>query len=394
MKKEWGLSIFLALATFGTVKVLLESPLSEHYRIFTTASKMLWDKSNPYGFDFHSVGLWFYSPTCGMFFFSLFAYLPPLVGLLIYSVISILLFLYASKKMLNWAGLKANTQWYYFFSSIAIYQALIAAKVETIMVSIIMICISTLFETSENKKPRHLLASFLLGMILVWKFQPAPIIGLIIPILLFRMKTIQPIIFLALSILFWHFLPATWLGLDHFNQFLKDQNDTLSSFMLRDYLLFDHFYKFLNAIQIPLSFKENLSISIIFGSLSFIKVMQSLIKKESLIELVTLAAALGSIFIIAFSPLSQNNGSIFWVPTLLYGLLQTQKIETPPIFRKFIFFTFCVFAFAYSDLIPESLRIWLRSYSIKSVLLVVLGLIWIFKPMKPKLEIPSHSSHS
>jgi hypothetical protein len=382
IKKHWGLSIFLTLAIFGTLKVIMENPLSEHYRIFTTAGRMLWDKTNPYGFDFHSVGLWFYSQTCGMFFFSLFAYLPPMLGLSLYSTFSVFIFMHASNKFADWSGLGANTQWYYFFSSIAIYQALIAAKVETIMISILMICIPIFFEKSNRQNLRSLLAPFFSGMVLVWKFQPAPILGLLAPILIFRMKKIQPLILLGLSIGFWHFLPMTWLGADLFNLFLKTQNETLSSFIPRDFLLFDHFYKFLNAIHITLTLYQYLMIGFVFASLSIIKVMVCLFKKETLVEMVTLATALGSIFIIAFSPLSQNNGSIFWVPALVYGLVQSQKSDIKPLFRKFMFFCFFVFVFAYSDLIPQDLRIWLRSYSIKSVLLVLLGLIWIFKPIQ------------
>ncbi len=80
LRTRLGLVAFVVASLIALVRVALERR-SEHYFLFTQAADLLWAGENPYGRELGTpIGLWFYSPACGMFFFKLFSWIQPKLG--------------------------------------------------------------------------------------------------------------------------------------------------------------------------------------------------------------------------------------------------------------------------------------------------------------------------
>ena len=379
LTKNWGLLAFWFMSAFGLFKVMMEHPLSGHYRIFTGAARLLWARQDPYEFDFQSVGYWFYSQSCGMFFFSWFAFLPPALGLFVYSLFSILIFYWALRRFLRWAGSESLIQPIYFFSSVAIYQALLAAKVETVMVSVILLSMTLYFSDRERRTLLDLGISILLGAILEWKFQPAPILGLLSVVLVIGRKNWIPVLAVPVAALFWHYLPMVWLGQELFQNLLTHQTHSLGEFISTSYSHFDNLYKFLEAIHLPVTFHQSLILSALVGVTFFLRTLIGVLRKEEGITQAGRALMLGSVFIMTLSPLAQNNASIFLVPVIWYALVCRQRARSFR-WKRIAILGFLVFlSFAYSDLVPHFAREFLRDYSLKSVVTLLFAYLCFFE---------------
>jgi hypothetical protein len=389
LQKNWGLLAFWFMSAFGLFKVMMEHPLSGHYRIFTGAARLLWAKQDPYEFDFQSVGYWFYSQSCGLFFFSWFAFLPPALGLFIYSLFSILIFYWASMRFLKWSGSETLLQPFYFFTSIAVYQALLAAKVETVMVSVILLSVTLFFSYRDKRTLLDIGISILLGAILEWKFQPAPILGLLSVVLILKRKNWVPVIGVALSALIWHYLPALWLGQDLFQNFLGHQTRSLGDFISTSYSHYDNLYKFLDSVHLPISFRQSLILSALVGVTFFVRTLIGALRKEEEITQAGRALMFGSVFIMTLSPMAQNNASIFLVPVIWFALLRTRNSDAPKWHRSSHYFFLVFLSFAYSDLVPKAAREFLRTYSLKSVVILLFAYLCVFE----RSRVGSRSSH-
>jgi hypothetical protein len=378
LSTHFGSVLFFLMALAGTIRVMLERPVSGHYRIFTGAARVLLDRMDPYEYDFKSVGYWFYSPSCGLFFFSLFSWMPDLVGLFLYTVISIFAIHASARLFLNHFShdhhshewIKRRIQWALAFLSIPLYQAVIAAKVETIMMA------AVLFSMVRWHRKQYGWASLILGLILDWKFQIAPIAGLVGIILFLERKTIRPLIYLGLSTVFWHFLPALYLGWDRLQELFHHQSASLGAFIAEAYASFDNLFRFLQELGWNLSFSDSLIVTGIAALISVILVGFNYRKTQGkqMHLILLMAISLGSIFCIGFSPLNQNNASILGTPVFIFAALWMADPHHRSM--KWITMTFILlFHFSYSDLMPADLRTVLRLYSMKSVLILIYGMI-------------------
>lgn len=375
------------MAIAGTIRVMLERPVSGHYRIFTGAARVLLQRMDPYEYDFQSVGYWFYSPSCGLFFFSLFLWLPDLVGLFLYTAFSIFAIHASVRYFLNYFShdhqshdsIRLRIQWALAFLSIPIYQAVIAAKVETIIIA------AVLFSMVRWQRKQYGWASLILGLILDWKFQIAPIAGLVGIILFLERKTIRPLVYLGLSTLFWHFLPALYLGWDHLQELFHHQSASLGGFIAEAYAGFDNLFRFLHELGWNLSLQDSLMVSgfaaLISVFIVWFSYRQLQGKRIHLIYL--MAICWGSIFCIGFSPLNQNNASILGTPVFIFAGLWMADRHHPKM--KWVTMAFILFFnFSYSDLMPVNLRTLLRLYSTKSVLILLYGMILQRKVLEAK----------
>jgi hypothetical protein len=378
IQANFGTILFFLMAIAGTIRVMLERPVSGHYRIFTGAARVLLERMDPYEYDFKSVGYWFYSPSCGLFFFSLFSWLPDLVGLFLYTALSIFAIHSSLRFFLNHLAhdhhaqeeLKRRIQWALAFLSIPLYQAVIAAKVETIMVAAVLFCMV------RWQRKQYGWASFILGLILDWKFQIVPIAGLVGIILFLERKTLRPLIYLGLSTVFWHFLPAIYLGWDRLQDLFQHQSASLGEFIRKAYADFDNLFRFLKELGWNLSLQDSLVVSgmaaLFFSFLVWFGYQRNQGKRSHRVYL--MAIALGSIFCIGFSPLNQNNASILGTPVFIFAALWMANRHHPRM--KWVSLTFILlFHFSYSDLMPANLKTVLRLYSIKSVLILVYGMM-------------------
>ena len=270
------------------------------------------------------------------------------------------------KKTLQEIRSDTDLQWALAFSSIPLFQAVIAAKVETIMMSIV------LFSIVQWKKEKFLLSSILLGMALNWKFQPAPMAALVGIVLLIQSKSLKAFLSLGLSFVLWTFLPSLFLGLNRVLEFMHHQQVTLGAFIQDAYGGFDNIFRFLNQVGHGVSFRGTLILSAVFAALfGIIVVLNAFRGKREGTEVdfknqILIALSLGSAFCVGLSPLGQNNASILGLP-ILFLAVQVLTEKRSSVQKGFTIFFLAVFLFSYSDLVPEAARVWLRSYSIKSV---------------------------
>jgi len=251
-----------------------------------------------------------------------------------------------------------------------LYQGLIAAKLETIMMA------GVLFSMVRWHRKQYGWASLILGLILDWKFQIAPMAGLVGILLFLERKTIRPLVYLGLSVVFWHFLPAVYLGWNPLQELFHHQSASLGAFIIEAYASFDNLFRFLTESGWKLSLKESLVLSgitaLIFSALTMFSHFRNNGKRTHLTQL--MAISLGAIFCIGFSPLSQNNASILGMPVFIFASLWMTDRQQPKM--KWITLAFMLlFHFSYSDLMPAGLRTVLRLYSVKSVLILIYGLI-------------------
>jgi hypothetical protein len=385
----FGTVFFSVMALAGLIRVMLERPVSGHYRIFTGAARLLQEGRDPYGFDFQTVGNWFYSPACGLFFYSLFSWMPDLIGLFLYSLISVLAFYFSLRYFMREIGHDAaRIQWALAFVSIPVYQGLLAAKIETIMMSLFLVGVVGWLRS------RYLWSSLLLGFLMEWKFQIAPMAGLLgLWLLLFR-RTVRPLVFLMGFAALWHWLPAMFLGWEHLQALLHHQKESLGGFVAESFANYDNLFRFLKETGWKLSFAHSLVVSALSAAaLAMMVVWGYFRKEESRVEwMPLLAIALGAVFCIGFSPMNQNNASILGTPVFVFSALII--MESGASVMKFGTILFLLlFHFSYSDLMPEKLRLVLRAYSLKSVLVSAYGaamVAWVFRGrMTSPEEVPS-----
>ncbi|RYZ67496.1 MAG: hypothetical protein EOP05_17665, partial [Proteobacteria bacterium] len=195
---NWGLFALVVATVVGFINVA--RPRNQlHYIIFSGGAESLWRGVTPYGNDFGTgLGWYIYSPSCGLFFYGLFSWMPFGLGLFLYMAVSIPIFLYGLKSFLEACvpsyrdQFHSNSwlQWmpvgnfpeanrrdfnlFWFWASYCVLGCLTADKLELIIVGV------TLFNLSLMIRNKHIwLAAFLWAMMTNWKLQPLPLVGLI-----------------------------------------------------------------------------------------------------------------------------------------------------------------------------------------------------------------------
>ena len=384
LKKNGGTFLFCLFSLAGLIRVMLERPVSAHYQLFTTASRWLWSGQCPYGVEFHLAGYWFYSPSCGLFLFGAFAFFPLLVGLFLYSLISIASYFFALRYFARTIGAGGRVlEIALALSSVPVFQGLIAAKLETIIAAILF------FAAGEWLSRRYLVGALLFGMILDWKFQPAPMAGLLILALLLARRAWLPAVFTGGAVMIWRWAPATLFGFTGLGALLSRQKETLQAFVAEAYSNFDNFFHFSAALGLRLSLGVSLLISLIAGVGMAIHVWCRWRRGKDFASQVEACLGLGSWFCLLFSPLGQNNASILGGPFFLWtaGALVMNRAGR----MQFLLVGALIASlFMYSDLIPEALRVWARSNSIKTLALMIQGLIVTFVRFEgdPEVVVP------
>ena len=190
-------------------------------------------------------------------------------------------------------------------------------------------------------------------------------------VLILVRKSWVPVLGVPIAAAIWRYLPALWLGWDRFQDFLSHQTRSLGDFISTSYSHYDNFFKFLDSIHCPITFKQTLILSGGVGLSFFVRMIYGVFKKEPIKIQVTRALMLGSVFIMTLSPMAQNNASIFLVPVFCFALMMRRSPKSA-FWKQRLILGFLVFlSFAYSDLVPHAARDFLREYSLKSVFTLI-----------------------
>ncbi len=371
--------VFWPLVLLGLWKLTDPRHLG-HYAVFTTAARRFWNGQSAYGSDFGGgVGFYFYSPSCAMFLFRPFASLPDQVGAVLYMGLSVLVFVWGAK--LWFARLKVDRKRFDTFLVLvapAMYAALLASKVELLMVGMVFCALAT-------ARSRPVVAGVVLGILVNWKFQPIPTALLMsLALYLTDRKLVALRFFSGVVAGFVGFsvLPLVFLERLFLLSEMQLWRESLSGFVAESYFHFDTIYKFLyQNFDWIVPYGWTRIFAVVLGALlalllygRFRPVTDHQTPQRQNAALV-LAAAFGGFFTVLASPLHQNNALIHlaygavWI-VLLYGgdfwrgHWSRQKVTVVALWG-FI-------ALAYSDLMGKTLRFWFVDHALKPVAVLVL----------------------
>lgn len=375
LRSHWGFVFFCLISLLAWVR-LLRQVLPGHYRIFVGAGDALWAGVNPHGTDFGTgVGYWFYSPTCGMFFYKFFSWFPEKLGMSLYMLLSWAVLVYGIQHFFKHSrAFPLRTTHHvpqFFWIAIAppILTAILATKLEIFMTGILLLSVSWI-----ALRKHLLLASFLLSMILNWKFQPLPSIGLVVLAAVFVDRNWKLPVFLIAGSAFWFMLPVLVKGPAFIQDVYREWNVGLSAFVREAWPNFDNLYSFLqNALGLSLTYEYVQALSMVAGIAFAVALGVWMFRRRhearesSYPDACLLAVALGSVYTVVFSPLSQNNSTILLAPAWagFAFLISGENQRWRSIFRGYGIFWFAVMALAYSDIVPHSLRENFRHWGIK-----------------------------
>lgn len=413
LKNHWGFAILSLVSLLSLIKLLLQK-VPGHYRVFTGAGRALWNGRDPYGSSFDTgVGYYFYSPTCALTVFGPLSHLPEKLGLVVYMAGSWALFAWGARKLANAFALSpARMQWFWALIAAQMAGGILASKLEVAIVGLMMGAVAMLADSggprglissrglpgaADRPEPTSLalprptstfkpiaLAALILAAILNWKFQPLPVVGLIV---LARLITLRdwrfPLLLLA-SLAFWSALPYLFFAPDFVATIHQHWNTTFTAFVRESVLNFENVFAMVRRVfNLVLTFEVTQLISVAAGvALAAVVAARALNvihrREDDLARRDTelLALALGTMFVTAFSPLGQNNALILYAPLLMTALIrldQAKSSRDQKIWRWVLGIACAVMILAYSDLVPKSLQGTLRALSVKSLACLGLG---------------------
>lgn len=381
-RRHWGFALF-SLASLLSLLILLRQDIPGHYRVFTGAGRALWQLRNPYGADFGTgVGYYFYSPVCGLLFFGPLSFLPEGLGLLLYMALSwatfcwgVLSFGRATAGARPLSPLAWNLFW--LIAGSQIWIGILASKVEILMTGLLLIGASWLIEGR-----RVLLSAALLSMIVNWKFQPLPSLGLIAMTWMFSRRDwkwpLSFALFLAGWFAFPFLIPGVGSGMPEAH---ATWGRTLDHFVREAFLDFENVYAFLrNSLGVPVSYELSRAIAAFAGAALAATLAAWLWQRRREPdrlnrEGVRLALASGAMYTAVFSPLGQNNALIVYAPLLLAGVLafDRRRGAARTAWAALLILVWAFMTFPYSDLFTVETRDWLRHLHVKIPAILSLG---------------------
>lgn len=272
---NWGLFVLVIATIVGFINVA--RPRNQlHYIIFSGGADNLWHGLTPYGNDFGTnLGYYIYSPSCGLFFYGLFSWMPFGLGLFLYMAVSIPIFLYgvksflaayvpsfseqfSSRRGLQWLPIgnfqlsdRRAFNFFWLAASYCVLGCLTADKLELIIVGV------TLFNLSLMVRNKHIwLAAFLWAMMTNWKLQPLPLVGLISIVLLILdwKRCAKFVSAFVVSLAFWYAAPIPVLGFDKLKDFSLQWSSTLTEFIAT------HWFDYQHVMKLPIALGLNPSL--------------------------------------------------------------------------------------------------------------------------------------
>ncbi len=415
LKCHWGQCFFVFISLFCLITVF-RAPVGGHYMIFSGAAQALWSGINPYGQTFGSnAGFWLYSPSCGLFFYSLFNLFPPQTGQFLYMLCSWLLLVWGLIRFSK-VFYPHLSQWFWFIGASELIGAMLNTRTEVAILGILLGAAPWVLNADWRKQ---VVGLFLWAMICNWKFQSLPSIGLVLLGLFFvKRNTIVSVLVFLLSLAFWYLLPFLFLTKDLLLQAHQDWASSMHAWMISPYRDFQNWqsyqqiYGFLRKVfGIDISLSTANSINLVIG-LGLALWMWQLAKKIHLTQSATSETAtpattdlnvktaladhygnstavtpttaiafqyslimkwglaLGAAYSNAFLPLSQSSAYISYLPLLALAF----DVGIKPVV---LFLSWFFVSLAYSDITPKALRLVLVDASVKpiGILILLFGLL-------------------
>ena len=383
--KRWydcaGFAYFIAVSLLTTFWTSFGSSRI-HYPIFEQATRNIFQSKMAYGFPYEAgtgyATLWLYSPSCALFFFSLFAFLPTILGKIFYLLLSTGVFIsgvLAAARAVGFENTLRRSHFFWILVSFEMVGALSAYKIEVITTGILLWAFWAL------QTQRAVLGCLLLAIVTNWKFQGLPVAGLLLLTDARLNRSWRNIILFVVALSLYSAAPFLFLSQQYLLESQRVWIASLTESLQVTWSTYQHIYAVaLNIWPQSFSLKWAQAISALAGlGFALDLFIRSGAPKTSRINLRLLAVGLGSAWIILFSPMSQSLAYILWTPLVLCAWIlfktyrQDQRLWIPVLWISAF-----LASMSYSDLTPQPIRGWFRQFGFKPVgiLLLVVVLLW------------------
>lgn len=383
---RWGNSlgfwIYLAASIATLIKIAL-GPVGGHYDIFIQGTRDMLAGVTPYGRHINESGWWFYSPNCALFFFSFFAPLPDRLGQFLFMSISWCLFTESLRRISNTIpGLTAlRRTWFWFLLTGEVIGGLLNTRIEMFMCGVFLAA----WLLVRRKPTSSPWAGILTAMVTFWKFLTLPTVGLWCVVDLLVRRRLTYAFGLVGGLVFWGLLPyllkpAAFVNLQY-RSWISSLSEVFAS-ADNPWRHYQHFYRFLEQLGIPLSYMQAQGLAAVFGLGLAAVVVTAWRRGVSTDRLWLLALGLGMAHLDVFAPTSQSAAYFTYAPLLLVSLLDWETLSARA--RGFapwmLGSTYVAVSLVYSDLVPRAVRDWAWQYSVKSlgVLALAAWVSWLF----------------
>ncbi len=399
-KKNWGYYLFVTEIVIGIIWITWLGARG-HYFNYTEPSKLLWAMEDPYHRDLPgSPGHFFYSPSCALYFFGLFAFFPSRLGQFLYMTAAIALFLWGLARLLGQLRMhrsfdiftaRYRNLLFLMVGSEAI-GAIGAVKIEPLYVGALL-----LLASYWKERKAFLITICILGFMASWKLHPIAIVGLMLIPFLFVGDWTACLLFAFGVVLGWVspylVLPSAFARTVN-HHWLND----LNGYMTREWKdrIFQHLPGFLYEI-----FGLNLGAAITnrIASLSGVAFACTFAYwyhrwRPHLLDALMVAMAAGSAYVVLFSLLMQSNSYVIYTPLVIAIVLFANRLPDHPEKNQhrqtlvILIFTYLIISIVYSDFCPRDLRNRLYDLKLKPFgVLIQLGyLVFLLKKLPKGLR--------
>lgn len=356
-RRSWGDWFFGAAALFSLIAVV-RSGYSGHFEIFANSARLLWTGGNPYGISYPS-GYWFYSPSCGLFFFALFAWLPYSLGVGLYLLASIGVLYAGLRALRRTAPLseRADQVFVWLLSSEVIGCAL-NARLELFLTGVLLLAFAAL------ARGRGLIrAGLALGFVCVWKFTLLPVAGLW-ALAAWRDRGRRAFAGgLAAGLALSWLLPMLVRAPAEILPMHRDWDASLRAYVLggENWLGFQQLFAFAHrTLGVTLPFEAAQAIGVLAAFALGIWAWRRSARGEWL-ELATFGVA----YSLILSPLSQSAGYLLYAPLLFLAFARRGQSDRRAAWGVVIAIAWFFVSAAYSDLVPRPVRLFFFEHAVK-----------------------------
>lgn len=393
-KFERNLLIFLFVAMLGLIVFMsFVKKNHNHFEMHTNAGRALVHEELPYAKSLNDsasggyASWWLYSPTAALSF-APFSYLPSSWGLFVYLILSVAAFAAGLRALLDALGIPFDTRgmrWFYLPAFSELVGGVQSEKPEVAMVGLILLSMAWLL------RGRMIAAAVLLALPTVWKVQPLAIGGLLALALLRESgKKDLPRFALSYAAGIATFLAAPLLFVSF--PFLREAFTAWSSALNEAVRETWHgnmtLYNFLRGyFGFPRDHHEVRMVGLVVAAIFALVI--ALPRFGSRLSRLGLALALGSVYGVLLSPLSQGTTYVFGTPALLIAVLVCLTLNRG---WYLIFYHWIVTSIVWSDLVPEAVSHFFGSFNARSTGFMALVGYLIYQLCYRRVVLRSQSS--
>ncbi len=375
------------MAVIGLL-ALIPRGVGEHFIFPTEAFRWLVRGQDPYGVILpRCTGPFLYSPASAYLLFSFFSLFPEKLGEVLYTASGAALFLFSLVIFLRM--LKDEFQFdlnahplrhlAWLMVSSELMGAILATKLELFLVA------GGLFGFSWALRGRWALAGICFAAICNFKLQALPAVLLFTIPSLRNRRGLSFFLSFSLASLFFFFIP--WPLLGSWRQFIVINTAwfaALDSQVSTEWMfpVYQHFFGFLAGQSVPMNLLLAKRLMAGFGgTLALVLAAFSWGHsrgEKNLQESLLLAFGLGCLYTVAFSPLSQSNAYICYLPSVFCFLYFSSKARLPiPVQAMVMGVVYAFVSITYSDLVPRSIYHIIYGFKIKPLAAVVFMLFLV-----------------